>query len=437
MSKLKLGVARRDVTPKIGGLLLGYNLETLSTAINDNLSVTAFAFKSGNTNAMMINATVCVIGVTYCEEMRKEIAEKTDIPFDNIIISAIHTHSGPSLAEESDGWFFDKEYYETIFRPAVIEAALEASKNIEHVTVGCGCGDSYAGINRREISLRNTVVLGQNPWGPFNPEMNVISFKNDEQKIVANIITYSAHATAAGCNKEVTRDWPGIMIDAVENISGGLTAFFNTTMGDTGPRLSNGKTTGDGIAAVVEIGSIAAGDAVRIYNSINEYKDITLSVATSNLQLPLQPRVPYEEAVEYLDKLKVETNSKSSNSHLNGQVITFYTKVKESYENGYADKEFKEIPQTVIRVGDIVFAPFTFELFTEIALRIDKAVSDYKVISLSYTNGQMLYMPTEDQICRGGHEVRCFKYSNFQRYAHNSDYHLVMGTIKNIEKLER
>lgn len=60
-----------------------------------------------------------------------------------------------------------------------------------------------------------------------------------------------------------------------------------------------------------------------------------------------------------------------------------------------------------------------------------------KVISLSYTNGQFLYFPTEDQLCRGGHGVMLFKYSNIQQYVDNADLYFIMETLKNIEKLER
>ena len=108
-----------------------------------------------------------------------------------------------------------------------------------------------------------------------------------------------------------------------------------------------------------------------------------------------------------------------------------------TYENGYEEKTEKLLPQTLIRVGRVVFAPFPFEMFGEIGLRIDGAVNDLKVLTLSYTNGQLLYLPTEDQLCRGGHEVNLFRYSNVQQYADNTDYHLVLGTLENLEKLER
>lgn len=432
MEKLYLGVDRKNISPEIGGHIFGYNTNTFSTAIHDNLHVTVFAFSYGKTKALMINATICIVCYKFCEQIRHELSDMLGIPYENITISATHTHETPSLADADDGWLADDEYYETKFHPAVIEAAKEAMEKLIPVTVGFASGPCYAGINRRQITLNNEAVLGQNPWGPFNPEMNIISFKGEDGKILANMITYSAHATAAGgYYTEITRDWPGIMTDTIEEVSGGLTVFFNTTMGDTGPRCSNGQTCGDGYKGVEEIGNIAAKAAVEIFGKIKEYKDESFAIGSKILQLPLKPRKSYEEVVKYLE------TAVDNPGHLLGYEQNFYKKVKESYENNYVEKTHKEIQQTIVRIGNVVLAAFPFEMFTEVGFRIDGAVKDLKVITLSYTNGQFLYLPTQDQICRGGHEVYCSRYSNIQQYVDDADYHLILETLKNIEQLNR
>lgn len=47
--KLMLGVSRRDITPEVGGNLMGYNPHIYSEKINDNLTATAFVFQYGDT----------------------------------------------------------------------------------------------------------------------------------------------------------------------------------------------------------------------------------------------------------------------------------------------------------------------------------------------------------------------------------------------------
>jgi len=92
--------------------------------------------------------------------------------------------------------------------------------------------------------------------------MTVISFADEEGKVVANIVHYGMHGTCAGRNYEISRDWAGVMVDDVERVSGAITAFFNGAEGDVGPRLTNGLTTGNGDITYAERhGALAAHDA--------------------------------------------------------------------------------------------------------------------------------------------------------------------------------
>jgi hypothetical protein len=127
------------------------------------------------------------------------------------------------------------------------------------VRLGVAAQNSYIGVNRRELTLGNRIILGQNPWGPFNPEMTVLSFCDLEGKNIANIVHYGMHGTCAGINHEISRDWSGVMIDALEDASDGITAFFNGPEGDVGPRLTNGATTGISGAVVSPDPSKGAG----------------------------------------------------------------------------------------------------------------------------------------------------------------------------------
>ena len=146
------------------------------------------------------------------------------------------------------GWGeLDEEYCNCVFRPAFLRAAEDAFDNMQEVTVGMASGKSEVGVNRRELNKENAIVLGQNPQGIYNPEMSVVSFKNNTGEVVANIIHYGCHGTSAGIITAISRDWEGVMCDLLEKHSGGMSAFFNGPEGDVGPRISNGKTAGHDI----------------------------------------------------------------------------------------------------------------------------------------------------------------------------------------------
>lgn len=429
--KLMLGVARADITPKVGCNLMGYSPDVISNAINDNLTVTSFVFSYGDTKAAMISATVLVIDEEDCDYLRKEINKLIGIPFENILISAIHTHSGPITARMPGWGEYNKEYCENIFFPCLLEATKEANDNMVAVEMGIGSGKSYVGINRRQFNEKNEIVLGQCEWGPFNPEMTVLAFRDENNTPVANMIHYGCHATGAGSNLEISRDWPGVMIDRVEAVTGAITAFFNGPEGDVGPRLTNGRTTGyKDIEYAMEIGAVAAQDAIEIYKTIKSYTSPELSCAERKLQVKLASRLP-EDLVR--EKLKDFEGKEVANHH--AQEKDYYERIIKSYEEGYKEKEFIEIPQVAIKIGDVAFVGFAYELFSEIGMRINKMSSIGSVLSLSCTNGTTGYFPTESQLPLGGYEVKMFKTRNLQPYAKNADFNLITETLKNLEQL--
>ena len=427
-----LGVGRTIITPEIGGCLYGYAPNWRSESIHDDLMATAYAFQSGETKVMFISTTVCAIRKAVCDEIAEEVEKLTGFKKENVIISATHTHSGPCLSGGGIGWGdIDREYVDNIFRPQVIKAAADAAASMEKVTLGVASGESKVAVNRRQRWTDGSVILGQNPWGPVNLNMTVLSFKTEQGTIKGNIVAYGCHGTAAGRNKEITRDWSGIMTDALEEKTGAYTAFFNGTIGDAGPRLSNGKTVGN-ISYVEELGAVAAQDVLRIFDTITEYKDETVSVLVDKVVMPLAPREDYD----WICRKCVESEGKNV-INIDALEVYHYNEVKKSYEENYVEKETEDILQKIFRIGNVAFVTSEFEMFSEIGLRIDHEVKDLTVYLMSNVGGSVGYFATQSELCMGGYEIRYFTNRQLQCYVDNADFHYAKGTIQNFEKLGR
>ncbi|MBQ9116624.1 MAG: neutral/alkaline non-lysosomal ceramidase N-terminal domain-containing protein [Clostridia bacterium] len=428
---LYLGAAREDITPKVGCALYGYRPDWFSDSLNDPLEAIAFYFKQGDTCALMITASLCLIKTSLYERIEKMITERFGIPAENIMIHATHTHSGPNVAGTVGWGDVDTEYVEGIMIPALMKVVEKAVADQTAVTMGIARGESLVGINRRQIDVNNRVILGQNPWGSFDPRMTVLSFKGTDGKIKANLIHYGAHGTASGMNKEISRDWMGVMTDKLTRITGGITAFFNGPEGDVGPRLTNGLTVGYKCAAdAMELGAVAAQDAVRIFRDMGGYANAALSVSRKDIQIPLSPRPDKQTLEEKFGVYKNET------VNINAAKGEYYRRIMGSYEAGYEDKPYRTLPQTVIRLGDVAFVSFPYELFSEIGMRIAQESKIPYVLSLSNTNGSEGYFVTEDQICRGGYEIEMFKTGYIQPYADNADWGVVTETLKHLSEVQ-
>ncbi len=361
----KAGVGREIITPPLGTLLYGYANKRLSTAVHDDLKLTAFAFESEKYRAIMITADICTLENDEVSVIQEMIAEATGIDRNAITFSSTHTHSGPAT-RFSAGWGVkNTEYIETILRLAALKAALAAVANLREAVMGIGTVESTVGINRREIKRDGTIELGQNPWGVFNPEMTVISFRGTDGSGIGSMIHYGCHGTAAGRDPEITRDWPGVMYDALERESGMPAAFIAGPSGDTGPRLPNGCTVGD-IKLMEELGCRAAIDAVTAYRKIRTYHTPELDVLIGKIRLPYKPLIPREEAQAIVDRL----GDPSKLFGIDVKAHKKYSNVLEVYDKNLPLETALEFDQTIITLGDLAFVPFGFEVFSEIAIRI-------------------------------------------------------------------
>ena len=435
-NRLCLGVARRIITPPVGCCLAGYAPDVIAEKVNDDLTVTALAFEQNGKKALLVSFTVLSIQTKLASELRKAIEKEFAIPYEAVILHAIHNHSGPNLSG-SYGWGdIDDHYLNGTLIPGLMESVKEALGNMRSVTMAVTAGESLVGVNRRERKADNSVHLGQSPWGCFDPQMTVIAFADEENKPVANLVHYGCHGTAAGRNHEISRDWAGVMIDTLEAESGAITAFLNGPEGDVGPRLTSGLTVGKireglgDIAYAMRLGAVAGQDAVKIYNQ-PKYRTVPeMCVAAGQTMVPLAPRIPLEAAKEKYEEFRGQT------INIRGRSERHYRQLIESYENGYGEVEGYPQEQTILRLGDLALVCCPYELFSEIGLRVKKDSPAPYTLILSNTNGSEGYYATETEICRGGYEIDMFLTKYLQPPVPNADWYYITQTLENLSKTE-
>ncbi len=432
MNKLYLGVSREAITPEMGAVLFGYPSKPIADAVDDDLTCTSYYFEQNGTKMLLNVSTLCCYSTDISDEIREEISKKFDIPFDNIILATNHTHSGPSMAGGGfDAWGgIDSDYYKKIYMPAILKTVEAAISDKEAVKMGKAIGKSDIGINRRQLNNNNEILLGECPWGVYNPRMVILSFKTESGEIKANLISYGAHGTSSLNTTHVTRDWSGIMTDALESYTNCMyTDLLLGAEGDVAPR----KMFPDEPASLKQrdaLGRYAADEAIRVFSDMGEYKDVDLAVMGAVVNLPLEPRVPYDEVCKI-----IEEHDPEKCTFMENVAFEVYPKIKDAHEQGLPERTHIPLKQTIFRFGDIVVFASAQELFSEIGLRINEAFPDKEILSLVCTNGNDGYFPTEKEITLGGYEVLSFLGSNDQKYVKFADFHYIKQTIKNIEHL--
>lgn len=425
---LMVGTGAADITPEIGGQLFGYRPDIYSKSMNDPLSVTAIAVSDGAADVMLIAVSVCLIGTALSEKIRALVAEQAELPFENILLSATHTHSGPNTCGMVGWGEIDHAYCDSILIPKIVEAAVNAKQSKRPALAGNGAVWSRAGVNRRRCKQNGNAELSQESWAAFDGNMTLVAFQEPGGKPIATIVHYGMHGTCAGLEPVITRDWVGVMSDRLAQKTGAPVLFLNGAEGDVGPRLSNGVTTGD-LSYIYEIGGIAAVDAVNAYAKIKNYQPHALRVVTGELELELTDRIPLETARANLKAVERES------INLDGRKAQYYRDVIASYETDAPREDCLKLPQTMIALGGVVFVPFPFEVFSEISLRLREYSRFEHTLCVGLTNGHKGYLPSQTQLCRGGYEIDSFKTESIWPFADDTDTRIINENLKLMEAL--
>lgn len=427
---LLLGVATRPITPPIGGYLYGYPNPPRSTSVHDDLTVTALYLEQEKTRALLLSFTICSLATPLCDRLARILEAETGVPHEAILLHATHTHSGPSTTD-SVGWgSADRDYMEAILIPAAIAAAREAAADPVPARLAVGTGDCLLGINRRQLT-NGRASLGQRPGGVQDTTMTVLGFFSLSGKPLATAVHYAAHCTASGKNSEITRDWAGVMLDAVTARTGVPTLFLQGPEGDIGPRMPSGKTIGEASAEdAVKLGAIAARDAVRIYEALGTAKPVPLTVSQKELALPLAPRPPREEAEAAVAKYG------SFTAGVEAKTADYNRRVIASYDGDYTERESLTIKQTVLRLGEVAIVSFPYELFSEIGIAVKAGSPFSTTLPLALANGAECYFVTESEIPYGGYEVDMFLLGNVQHFAEHADRTLAELTVGHLDLMK-
>ncbi len=431
---LKAGVGRTIITPPLGTILYGYAPGRPAEAVGDDLNLIAAALEYGDTKALILTADVCTCPIKLANEIREAVSEATGVPYGAIVFNTSHTHSGPVTTLGRDGWGEGNiDYLYNTLLPKSVETAAAAVKDLRPALFGVASTESDVAANRRSITPDGRIGLGQCPWGLVDKEMTVLSFKDAKTgDIILNMIHYSAHATASGANPEITRDWPGPMKDILERESGGVTMFLAGSNGETGPRCPNGGTT-QSYEAALELGKRGGIDAVRAWRTIKDWRNAPVAVVNGDVTVPYDELPSLETAKAERDKLVSEEWLREQKRFSEVNELNRWNNIIAEYESGDIKKNYI-FPQSIIAIGTAVIVPFQFEMFLEMTMRLRLYSKFSYTLSLSNANGSLAYLPSHDQICRGGYEIWQFRFANTYKLVDDADNYMVTENLKLIDK---
>src|SRR5262245_25724844 len=229
-SGFRIGVGRRDITPKEPVPMWGYGArhDALSTGTLEPLSATALVIQAGTNKLAIVGLD---LGRAAAEKSLQNIRAriKAEAHIEHSLIAGSHTHHGPVL-ELSDevgkgkGKFDAALRYYKEMENGIVAAVLEANAKLTAAKMGTG-STRLEGFNRN----RHTKVEPK----PVDRDLGVMRFDDSSGKPLVVLVNFTAHPTMIPASTlEFSADYVGAMRRAVEKAMSTTAIFMQGAAGD-------------------------------------------------------------------------------------------------------------------------------------------------------------------------------------------------------------
>ncbi len=414
----RAGAYAQDITPtKFPISVNGGFSDIKAKSAHDRLHARCLVLDDGTTKVAIVVVDSCMIPRDLIAAARAIAEKQTKILAKNILISATHTHTAPTLAPtfQSNP---DPDYRK--FLVEKIATGIEkANTALAPAKVAWAVGQEPKQLFNRRWKM-NDGVLNTDPFGgtrdlvrmnpprqsadllepagPVDPAVTVLSVQSLEGKPLALFANYSLHYV--GDLPPLSADYFGVFADVISQKLGAGPPFMgmlsNGTSGDVNninfkepaPKLNPGERSRLVADAVAD--AAIKGLAKKDYHS-----QVRLGSYALELRLPV--RKPNATELQRAQAIL---------SKAQGRVLKTSEEVYANETTSLAKyPDTVEIELQLIRVGELAIVAIPCEVFTEIGLEIKKLSPFTPTCVVSLANGYNGYLPTPAQHTLGGYET--------------------------------
>jgi neutral ceramidase len=205
-----------------------------STKQEGKLRAAAMVIEGDGIKLCIVSCDILFFRRDIIDEVGRKIESELGIPFNNILISATHTHYAPST-HKSFGVSLDDPFVKRL-KEAIFLAVSEADKKLKtasNAQMYFWLGqEATVGQNSRMLLSDSTIFWAGRkddairPSGTFDPELPVIAFKSKDEKLVGVMFNHSTHTL--GSRKEGMRSpaFYGLAAQEMEEELGGTFLFL-------------------------------------------------------------------------------------------------------------------------------------------------------------------------------------------------------------------
>jgi neutral ceramidase len=432
------GGASFDITPPKEAFLYGYPHEPrISMGVNDPLLASALYLDDGTTAVLFVQVDLIWLPKGLVAEARAQIASRTGVAGEHIMVTASHTHSGPvtlKMISNADDPVVpppDPDYL-ALVRQGIIAAAEQAKKTAvtaEVSVVSAFC--NTIGSNRLDTN------------GPRMTDVPVLAVRSaiDPNRWLGLMFVNPVHPTVLHSDsKIVSGDFPAMCREFLQANMLGKSCPVLCHLGAAGNQSPRYVVRDHSIDEARRLGESLGAAIVGALCKAAFASDVSLSVDSTAVELSARQLPSVDQAAAALREAREELARLRKSDALAPVIRTAECAVfgaEESLTLARAGAEGKiaaaiqdclpaEIQ--VIGVGKWKFVGWPGEVFVEFALRLRERHNDAVAITLA--NGELQgYLVTAAAV-----RQQCYEASNAIFASPESGERLVAATTELIEK---
>ncbi len=293
------GAAQVDITPPAGLPMYGYferlQKHQVATGTLDPLYARVLVLDAGGHRLALV---MLDLGRTFSQAGldRLRAALRRDSRIDNVIVTASHTHSGPTILDEYPDQRLPE--WQITALDKIQGAVRQAADRLSPARWGTGYGKVYIGYNRRRVNPDGTVTMlwsnpEQLPTAPLDPTLTVIRIDHLNGTPVAILVHLACHPVIFGAdNLQYSADYVGVALTDVCAAFGGqpVCLFLQGADGDINPFYATTPLSQGAIAKRDWTGHQLGREAARVARQIQTHVPSTprLQVADDGLTVPVR-----------------------------------------------------------------------------------------------------------------------------------------------------
>ncbi len=137
----RAGASTSNITPYLETLLVGAFSPTPAKNIHDELHARSLVIDNGESKLAFVITDLLMVERKVIDTVKQIIHERTGLPLDHILISAVHNHYGPSAeGEERKDWNYYKplDDYQKFLVQRIADGVQVALNNLEPAQISLG-----------------------------------------------------------------------------------------------------------------------------------------------------------------------------------------------------------------------------------------------------------------------------------------------------------